>query len=411
MKSLRRVLIWLLAAACAHGLQAQTVEQILASLGEISGMKAVRAVVQSRMTREQMRVFFDKRIKQSIKPEQLRIEELALKKFGLVPADFDLGRTTLDLLSEQAAAFYDYEKGNMVMAEGGTGELEKMALVHELAHALADQHFKIGKYLRGANGANDADGEPALARQAVVEGQAQWLTTEYMARQVGQSLLTSPSLASMMMGAMEPSGQYPVYDKVPQYLRESLVFPYAAGMQFQQAVLAKLGKAGFARVFEKAPLDSHEILHPDLYLQRTAAAVPVRAPMLDLGKDTGKAWKEISEGVVGEFDHQMMLKLYAKDQMALAADWRAAHFRLWESKRGVNGVKPVALTYVVRWSSPAAARTYLAAYLRVLAGKWADFRLESESETEMKGTGGGGRFEVKLEDDTVVSHEGLPLVH
>ena len=54
---------------------------------------------------------------------------------------------------------------------------------------------------------------------------------------------------------------------------------------------------------------------------------------------------------------------------------------------------------------------YLAAYLRVLAGKWTDYRLETESETEMTGTGGGGRFELKLEGDTVVSHEGLPLVH
>jgi hypothetical protein len=402
----RRLAVSFLVAGLPLAAQAESVEQILISLGEISGIKATRPVPQSRMTREQLRAFFDKRIKGAIKPEQMRIEELALKKFGLVPDDFDLGRTTLDLLSEQAAAFYDYEKGNMVMADSANGALEEMALVHELAHALADQRFHIGKYLHGA--ASDSEGEPALARQAVVEGQAQWLTTEYMARQMGQSLLTSPALARMLSGAMEPSGQYPVYDKVPQYLRESLVFPYSAGMQFQQAVVMKLGPGGFAKVFDTPPLDSHEILHPDLYLERTAAAMAVRAP--DLGD--GKNWKEISAGAVGEFDHLMMLKIYAPDLVGLAADWRAAHFRLWENKRAPKGQpKPVAITYQVRWSSPEAARQYFGAYRRVLEGKWKDFHIDSETAEELRGSGGGGRFEVKLAGDSVVSREGLGLVH
>ena len=371
----------------------------MASLATISGLKAVRAVPQERMNREQLRVFFEKRMHQAIKPEQARLEELALKKLGLVPQDFNLASSMLDLLSEQAAAFYDYEQGKMVMLDGGSDALEQMALVHELAHALADQHFKISKYLRGVS---DQD-EASLARQAVVEGQAQWLMSEYMARKMGQSLLKSPSLANMLSGATDPSGQFPVYDQAPLYLRESLVFPYSEGMLFQQAVVAKLGPAGFIRLFEQPPANSREILHPDLYLDRAAegAAAQVAAPVAG----PGRGWKLVAEGVVGEFDHRVLLKMYAMESLALAADWRAGQYKLWENRRS----KQVVLTYATRWGSIDKARRYLAAYRRVLMGKWSDFRVDAESEDELRGYGGGGWFEVKVAGDSVISREGLPL--
>ena len=47
------------------------------------------------------------------------------------------------------------------------------ALVHELGHALADQNFPIEKFL----GKNSEDSEESLARESVVEGQAEWLLT------------------------------------------------------------------------------------------------------------------------------------------------------------------------------------------------------------------------------------------
>ena len=394
------ILIWLLVAL---GAQAQTVDQFLTALADISGMKALRPVPQARMTRDQLRVYFEKRLRDSAKPEQTRLEELTLKKLGLVPADFDLSKSVLDLLSEQAAAFYDYHSAKMVMLDDGSDAMEQMALVHELAHALADQHFKIEKFLGKVA---DQD-EATLARQAVVEGQAQWLMSEYMARQMGQSLLTSPALANLLAGGVDPSGQFPVYDQAPLYLRESLLFPYSAGMQFQQAVVAKLGPAGFARVFEKPPTSSREILHPALYLDPGSEAVPLltTAPDIADGPDSKKAWKEVAEGVVGEFDHRVLLRLYALDAMPLAADWRAGRYRLWENRR----TKSVALTYAARWGSNDTAQRYFAAYRRVLEGKWADLRVELESSDTLRGYGGGGWFEVKLVGDQVISREGLSL--
>ena len=38
------------------------------------------------------------------KPEEIRLEELALKKLGFVPKDYDLKASTIELMAEQAAA-------------------------------------------------------------------------------------------------------------------------------------------------------------------------------------------------------------------------------------------------------------------------------------------------------------------
>ncbi len=392
----RGLLVWLCVGALTAA-SAQNVDEIMKSLAQISGLKALKPVPQERMTREDLRKFFDKRMRDTMKPEQVRREELVLKMMGLVPQSFNLSKSVVDLLSEQAAAFYDYQLGKMVMLEGSNGMLEELALVHELAHALADQHFKIEKFLRSVS----EEDEATLARQAVMEGQAQWLMSEYMARRMGQSLLTSPALANMLSTASDPSGQFPVYDQAPLYLRESLVFPYAAGMQFQQAVTAKLGQPGFAAVFEHPPVNSREVLHPDVYLNLVKEP-PAKIEPPEIAR--GREWKMISEGVVGEFDHQVLLKLYAKDAMPLAAEWRAGQFRLYEQRK----TKKVALSYATRWSNADAARRYMDAYRRVLAGKWTDLRVDSESGDTVVGFGGGARFELKLSGDTVVSQEGLP---
>ena len=52
-----------------------------------------------------------------MKPAELRTEELTLKKFGFVPQDFDLKKTTIDLLTEQTAAFYDFHRKKLYITE------------------------------------------------------------------------------------------------------------------------------------------------------------------------------------------------------------------------------------------------------------------------------------------------------
>src|SRR5260370_39336601 len=79
-------------------------------LSAITGLRFTHNVPYAVINKEQPRVYLEQRIKEAVKPAELHAEELTLKMLGLVPSDFDLRQNTVDLMTEQAAAFYDYNK-------------------------------------------------------------------------------------------------------------------------------------------------------------------------------------------------------------------------------------------------------------------------------------------------------------
>src|SRR5919202_6276291 len=94
------------------------INSIVQSLSEITGLSEKHPVPYGRMTKRQLRQFLNKRIKKTLKPEEIYADELALKMFGFVPPDFDLRKSTVDLMTEQAAAFYDYDAKRLFLLEG-----------------------------------------------------------------------------------------------------------------------------------------------------------------------------------------------------------------------------------------------------------------------------------------------------
>src|SRR5690348_14544928 len=123
------------------------IDSIVRTLSGITGLAEDHPVPYGRMTKRQLRQFLNNRIKKTVKPEEIRADETSLKMFGLVPQDFDLKKSTIDLLTEQAAAFYDYDEKKLFLLEGAPLNDEVTTLSHELSHALADQHFDLGKFM------------------------------------------------------------------------------------------------------------------------------------------------------------------------------------------------------------------------------------------------------------------------
>ncbi len=128
-------LLSLLLYAAAASAQAnpglcKEVPTIAEELTQISGMKLRHAVPCDFITKAKINEFLNKRVKEEAKPDEIRAEELTLKKFGLVPQDFDLAKTTVDLLTEQAAAFYDYDRKKLFITESTGSEPQEPVLAH-----------------------------------------------------------------------------------------------------------------------------------------------------------------------------------------------------------------------------------------------------------------------------------------
>lgn len=335
------------------------VDGIMKQLSAETGLAQRRDVEKDFITREKLKQFLESRIAETIDAEQLRVEELTLKLFGFVPDGYDLKTSTINLLTEQAAAFYDYNKKKLFVLEGAPEFSQKYLLTHELAHALADQHFSLEKFIR--KGSTD---DAATARMAVMEGQAQWLMYELISKPMGQSLRKDPGLARMMVNLSSSGlGQYPELSNAPLYIRESLLFPYTHGLLFQQAVIDKMGERAFAEVFRKPPLSSRQILHPETYF---AGEKPGRVKPASALQE--RDYKVSAEGEFGEFDLQMLLRQFAGEQESatLAPAWRGGRYKVLEHKK----TKEPKLVFGVEFESREKAAEFAAAYTeRIVAAK------------------------------------------
>ncbi len=392
-------LLWAVPTLAQEGGAAKLCGQIpplAEELTRISGMPLRHPVPCDFISKEHIAEFLNKRVKEVAKPEEVRAEELTLKKFGLVPADFDLAKSTVDLLTEQAAAFYDYDKKKLFVTDSTPNESQEPVLAHEIAHAIADQNYNLGKFIRQGRKSDDG----STARLAVMEGQATWLMSELLARKMGQSLKDSPALLAAMSGVNDNgAGQFPVFDKSPLYLRLSLVFPYTKGMLFQHAVFARDGQRGFAEVFLKPPVSTQQILHPEKYFSGVQPTSP-QLPDAHL-----KGYKNLVGGSLGELEHGILLEQYGSKETAaeIAPHWRGCSFVLMENKKANR----VVLLYASEWDSEASARKYFEAYRQLLAKKWKQMTVTAETPDSVTGTGDDGRFELRLKGFTVTSIEGL----
>lgn len=373
-----------------------------ATLSQITGWPVKKKISSAVLTKDEFRRYIDSHTNDKSVRKDIRAEEIALKMFGLVPQDFNLARETADLLGEQAAAFYDYRKKRLFLLESTRGgDDQRMALVHELAHALADQQHPLGKYLEQGS----PDGDEATAREAVMEGQATWLTWAYEMQRAGGKAELPPRLLEEVTRDGEPNPEFPVLSAAPLYIRQSLLFPYSAGTKFQEAVYRRSGKQAFDAVFGSSPRSTQQIIHPEEYFNAKMPSKP-EPPALEpvLGKES-KKMRELIEGAMGEFDHEILLRQHvgAEEAAMASAHWKGGWFRVYEHKKDAYPV----LTYASEWDSEAAAREYFNLYLQVLQRKWKQMRMTSRTAGEITGSGDSGRFILRIAGTTVSAIEGV----
>lgn len=374
---------------------AQEIDSILKELSDITGFRIKKQLPFALITRDEVNRYIKEQIKDSVKPDEIRAEEVTLKKFGFAPPDFDLKKTTIDLLTEQAAAFYDFKRKKLFISDWAAVNMRDVALIHELAHALADQNFPIKRFLDKASN----DSEASLARQAVVEGQASWLMFEVEARRAGKTLADASTARRFLNADVDTSDEdYPVFNNAPLYLRRTLTFPYSEGGRFQQAVFLHDGRLAFARVFREPPVSTAQIMHPMRYFENVLPASP------DLPKPAPHT-KTFIEGSMGELETRILLEQYAGAELAgqLGPKLRGSDYRIDETKPD----RRLTLVYASEWSDDDAAAQYFDAYREVLRGKWKSLAIGDQSENRFSGRSEDGYFVVTRDGKRVLSEEGF----
>ncbi len=376
----------------------EQINDIVKTLSAITGLEEKHVVPYGRMSQAQLRKFLAHRIKKTLKPKELYLDELTLKTFGLVPQDYNLKQSTIDLLTEQAAAFYDYQEKRLFLLDVASFTSEETTLAHELSHALADQHFHLDKFVDNASD----DDDQSLAHTAVVEGQASWLMLAFQRHLDNLDSVPSAEQLKMIENAGDSSSaEYPVLQGSPLYIQQSLLFPYTEGVRFFDEVYRKLGKAAFGSVFSDAPLDTAQIYHSRLYFEHVKPTKPTPPQLSFEGGST-----ELTNGEIGEFDQRMLIWQAAGKSTALNLSPHAlgGQYRIvgTEKKR-----KQPVLEYISEWDSEEKAAEYLTVYQGALRKKWKRCDVTRSSENLLSGEGDNGYFVLQRTGRFVASVEGI----
>lgn len=188
-------------------------------------------------------------------PDELARDEAVYRLLGIHTGDQSLEDFFLDLYGEQVGGFYHPESGELVvpMSEEGLLVRERLVVVHELIHALTDQHFDFGTTMRQLDDASRFDAAAAL--QAVVEGDAVRAETAMI------EALRPDELAALV--AEYDRLDTTVFDAAPHYIREQLMFPYLRGREFLRVL--GVDAAGIDDIYRNPPVSTEQILRPDRY--------------------------------------------------------------------------------------------------------------------------------------------------
>ena len=326
--------------------------------------------------------------------DELAADEAVLKLLQLIDKDVDYAKTIDSILAGGVLGFYDDEVKELYVG-GGSGDgmdpATKATLAHELVHALTDQHFDFGPKTKELDDQNRT--EESAAFSALIEGDAEhtaqlWQERHLSARERQQATLAGSSEALT------------AYARAPQYLLESLFFPYQSGVAFVESRHRAGGFAEVDKAYRNPPTSTEHILHPETYASGQTWSPPA---LPDLAAATGCG--AVDSGTFGQFDMIQILsrELTTSDARGAATGWNGDAY---------GAVRcGTAMGLADRWQTdnPAEAGRLADALTRWARG-WSGSTRAADAEGRVTGPDGsarvvrnGGRVDLILADDVATA--------
>lgn len=329
----RLILIFVL-ASCA---QASPLGPGMKAVEEIRGLEFEHDVKNVTIDRADLSKHLKEQMTRST-PYPLEDWTLMLRALQLVDAEgSELVPKLLSLYESQVLAFYDphthtyYSIKQLPKLPEGAAKLvdaktlEETVMVHELMHALQDQHFGLAAKEKALMRDTDAN----LAYHAVLEGEAVLVMVAHMLQKMNVSLdevVKDESMLGMISSAAQ--AEQMIDPATPKYFAEMLKFPYLEGLKFVVEAYRRGGWKEIDRVHANPPRTTREVLHPEEYFARTFKAQPF---------DSKHPKSAISAEHLGEFHWRFLLgadaaRGWVNDRVLVGRD-KSVHVETkWESE-------------------------------------------------------------------------------
>ena len=342
--------------------------QRVVSLRQLQPKMAIKRAVRDR---QQIRAAMLALVQDELSPAEWEAERKAMVQWGLIAPDFRLKEFVLDLLTEQAAGYYDPKQQTFFIADWLPELVQKPVMAHELVHAIQDQHYELQRNFDLVKDQADL----TLARKALIEGDATAVMLGYLLEPLGLHMEDLPDLEMLLQAGGSLLGdQFQVYARAPLILRQQLLFPYVHGLAFVKAALARSGWEGLQRIYQHPPVSTEQIMHPEKYFAEPPvlpSEVTLRIPADALSP----SWEKLKRDVLGEFLLSVILQQFLPEDEARqsAAGWRGDRYELFEQPDSGR----LLLVCVTAWDTPEEAAEFFQSYKKLLALKYPGWEMRA----------------------------------
>lgn len=299
-------------------------EEYLPTIEAITGLEALSPPVVRVADASVLEGYLLERLEEEHPGDEIENVARAYREFGLLPADVDLRRLLVDLLLEQALGYYDPARDILFIREEVPESGIEQVMVHELVHALQDQHLDLDSLLTARKGNDER-----TAAQAAMEGHATLAMLAYQLRKmtgrpVGMDQLP-PLGPEAAAAAADAAGMQKLFS-APAIIRESLLFPYFGGAAFLQRLWRRMGNT-LAPLGDRVPRSTEQVMHVDRLLgdadEPTGLGIEA----------SGDGWRELYSDGLGEFELRIYFEEHLKDPRraeTAAAGWDGDVYALLE---------------------------------------------------------------------------------
>lgn len=251
-----------------------------------------------------------------LKGSEIDVREALVRHLGLMPANSTTRSILRKLYASQVRGLYDPAKELYLVVQGGgesSPEMSQMAAmagldvtrmytIHELGHAIQDQHFDLKKISKNIQPSMDR----SFAAQSLIEGDASLLMLHSALADLGLSPADLAGLGGGGMGMGGDSSMLGMSDPnlaaAPTFFREAVTQPYTIGMSFVSALHSKGGWKTVDQAFRQLPTTSEQIYHPEKYFARER---PRKVNMGGIHRSVG-GYKLLGYDRAGEFTARIM---------------------------------------------------------------------------------------------------------
>lgn len=213
--------------------------------------------------KEQIENFLIDIIDKEVGEKYLKKMGALYKKLNLIPKDSNYKKLLISLYKDQVAGYYDNYNKRYVMASWMPAVMQLPVAVHEQTHAIQDQYFDLTSFLDLEVMTTDE----AMARQALVEGEASAVMSDYTNKMLGkESLINTENINDLIIGNLFSLNLIASQKNDVSSILQFMIFSYTSGLHFVHEMIKGKSYDVLNKIYQEPPSSTEEILHPEKYL-------------------------------------------------------------------------------------------------------------------------------------------------